>query len=238
MGSIMEACCTGFICRLCSKMNRMVIFIYGADGLEYNLLQKINSYLPIEINEEDELPKTICEACLDKILLHHRLIEQIQSAQKRFVKLRDEEQARNSTAAESAASSRTLSAESTASSRTMSVDSTDAVDEPAETLQETPDVPNNETTENSATVAEPPSVRVQEDAQTNESVSSQEPQEAATTSSGGSATETVAPPEPSTTNREQNEPGSSSTAKPSPNRLKRKQPNPSHSSKVARKRLG
>uniref|UniRef100_A0A182S758 ZAD domain-containing protein n=1 Tax=Anopheles maculatus TaxID=74869 RepID=A0A182S758_9DIPT len=236
----MEACCTGFICRLCSKMNRMVIFIYGADGLEYNLLQKINSYLPIEINEEDELPKTICEACLDKILLHHRLIEQIQSAQKRFVKLRDEEQARNSTAAESSASSRTLSAESTASSRTMSVDSTDAVEEPAETLPEN-DVPNNETTENAAPTAdEAANARVQEDAQTNESVSSQESQEAATSSSTGTA-ETVAPPPPppeSSTNREQNEPGSSSAAKPSPNRLKRKQPNPSHSSKVARKRLG
>ncbi|XP_035899556.1 protein P54-like isoform X2 [Anopheles stephensi] len=236
MGSLMEACCTGFICRLCSKMNRMVIFIYGADGLEYNLLQKINSYLPIEINEEDELPKTICEACLDKILLHHRLIEQIQSAQKRFVKLRDEEQARNSTAAESSASSRTLSAESTASSRTMSVDSTDAVEEPAETPQENDVVPNNEPTENAATVAEAANARVQEDAPANESnVSSQDSQEVATSSS--SSTETVPPPEPST-NREQNEPGSSSAAKPSPNRLKRKQPNPSHSSKVARKRLG
>lgn len=236
MGSLMEACCTGFICRLCSKMNRMVIFIYGADGLEYNLLQKINSYLPIEINEEDELPKTICEACLDKILLHHRLIEQIQSAQKRFVKLRDEEQARNSTAAESSASSRTLSAESTASSRTMSVDSTDAVEEPPETLQEN-DVQNNEPTENVATTAEAPNARVHDDAQANESGSSQESQEAASSSSGSTA-ETVAPPEPSSTNREQNEPGSSSAAKPTPNRLKRKQPNPSHSSKVARKRLG
>lgn len=215
-------------------MNRMVIFIYGADGLEYNLLQKINSYLPIEINEEDELPKTICEACLDKILLHHRLIEQIQTAQKRFVKLRDEEQARNATAAESSASSRTLSAESTPSSRTMSVDSTDAVEEPAETLQEN-DVSSNETTENAATSAEAANTRVQDEAQTNESVSSQESQEAGTSSS--SSAETVTAPEPGT-NREQNEPGSSSAAKPSPNRLKRKQPNPSHSSKVARKRLG
>uniref|UniRef100_A0A182RNG9 ZAD domain-containing protein n=1 Tax=Anopheles funestus TaxID=62324 RepID=A0A182RNG9_ANOFN len=228
MGSLMEACCTGFICRLCSKMNRMVIFIYGADGLGYNLLQKINSYLPIEISEEDELPKTICEACLDKILLHHRLIEQIQSAQKRFVKLRDEDQARNSTAAESSASSRTLSAESTASSRTMSVDSTDAVEEPAERIQETE--PNNETAEHNTT-AETANARVQEDVQTNESVS-QDSQEATSSSSA----DTAAAGE-SSTNREQNEPGSS-TPKPPTNRLKRKQPNPSHSSKVARKRLG
>ncbi|XP_052902581.1 protein P54-like [Anopheles moucheti] len=229
MGSLMEACCTGFICRLCSKMNRMVIFIYGADGLEYNLLQKINNYLPIEINEEDELPKTICEACLDKILLHHRLIEQIQSAQKRFVKLRDEDQARNATPAESAASSRTLSAESTASSRTMSVDSTDAVEEPAERIQETE--PNSTESADHSAAAETVNARVQDDIPTNESVS-QDSQEATSSSS----TDTAAAGE-SSTNREQNEAGSSAP-KPPPNRLKRKQPNPSHSSKVARKRLG
>ncbi|XP_053659684.1 protein P54-like [Anopheles marshallii] len=229
MGSLMEACCTGFICRLCSKMNRMVIFIYGADGLEYNLLQKINNYLPIEINEEDELPKTICEACLEKILLHHRLIEQIQSAQKRFVKLRDEDQARNATAAESAASSRTLSAESTASSRTMSVDSTDAVEEPAERIQETE--PNNTESAEHSAAAETANARVQDDIPTNESVS-QDSQEATSSSS----TDAAAAGE-SSTNREQSEPGSSAP-KPPPNRLKRKQPNPSHSSKVARKRLG
>uniref|UniRef100_A0A182VR90 ZAD domain-containing protein n=1 Tax=Anopheles minimus TaxID=112268 RepID=A0A182VR90_9DIPT len=224
MGSMMEACCTGFICRLCSKMNRMVIFIYGAEGLEYNLLQKINSYLPIEINEEDELPKTICEACLDKILLHHRLIEQIQSAQKRFVKLRDEDQARNATAAESSASSRTLSAESTPSSRTMSVDSTDAVEEPAERIQEAET--NNAPAEHNTT-AETANARVQDDVQTNESVS-QNPQEATTSHTAEASTAGE-----SSTNREQSEPGSSAP-KPPPNRLKRKQPNPSHSSKVAR----
>lgn len=32
-------------------MNRTVIFIYGADGLEHNLLEKINNYLPIQVRE-------------------------------------------------------------------------------------------------------------------------------------------------------------------------------------------
>ncbi|XP_041766229.1 uncharacterized protein LOC121590525 [Anopheles merus] len=231
MGSLMEACCTGFICRLCSKMNRTVIFIYGADGLEHNLLEKINNYLPIQINEEDELPKTICDACMDKILLHHRLIEQIQSAQKRFVKLRGEEQARNATAAESAASSRTLSAESTASSRTMSVDSTDAVEEPAERIQQSNET-NNETVDNSAPAEASNERGAQEEPQVNDSTSQDSSSQEATSSSSA-ANETVGE---SSTNREPNEPGSS-TAK-TPNRLKRKQPNPSHSSKVARKRLG
>uniref|UniRef100_A0A182P2G8 ZAD domain-containing protein n=1 Tax=Anopheles epiroticus TaxID=199890 RepID=A0A182P2G8_9DIPT len=235
MGSLMEACCTGFICRLCSKMNRTVIFIYGADGLEHNLLEKINNYLPIQINEEDELPKTICVACMDKILLHHRLIEQIQSAQKRFVKIRSgEEQARNAVTAESGASSRTLSAESTASSRTMSVDSTDAVEEPTERIQ-TNNEANNETVDSSsAPTAGTANERVQEEAPANDSTSQDSSSQEATSSRN--ATEPGAEQTAGGTNRELNEPGSS-TAKP-PNRLKRKQPNPSHSSKIARKRLG
>lgn len=184
-----------------------------------------------QINEEDELPKTICDACMDKILLHHRLIEQIQSAQKRFVKLRGEEQARNATAAESAASSRTLSAESTASSRTMSVDSTDAVEEPAERIQQSNET-NNETVDNSAPAEASNERGAQEEPQANDSTSQDSSSQEATSSSS-TANETVGE---SSTNREPNEPGSS-TAK-TPNRLKRKQPNPSHSSKVARKRLG
>uniref|UniRef100_A0A1Y9H9F4 ZAD domain-containing protein n=1 Tax=Anopheles farauti TaxID=69004 RepID=A0A1Y9H9F4_9DIPT len=228
MGSMMEACCTGFICRLCSKINRTVIFIYGAEGLKHNLLEKINSYLPIEINEEDELPKTICEACMNKILHHHRLIVQIQSAQKRFIKMRDDEQAaRNVSTAESAASSRTLSAESTASSRTMSVDSTDAVEGPSERLQIGASNNSNPSQDESphANVSDQ---TVQEDAPSNEAPARQEVPEAVT--SNLSADTVGDRPE------EQSDSGPSSP-KPT-NRLKRKQPNPSRSDKVARKRLG
>ncbi|XP_053673080.1 uncharacterized protein LOC128723368 [Anopheles nili] len=225
MGSLMEACCTGFICRLCSKMNHKVIFIYGADGLENNLLEKINSYLPIEISEEDELPKTICEACMVKILVHHRLIVQIRTAQKRFVKMREEElAARNATTADSNASSRTLSAESTASSRTMSVDSTDAVEEPAETLQSSEI--NTETTDAPADTV---NTRVQID-QPNELPTSQDPPQ--------NVSEDLNPTDPAgepNGNGEQAESGPS-TANPT-NRLKRKQRNPTRSDKEAKKRL-
>uniref|UniRef100_A0A182N5D5 ZAD domain-containing protein n=1 Tax=Anopheles dirus TaxID=7168 RepID=A0A182N5D5_9DIPT len=232
MGSMMEACCTGFICRLCSKINRTVIFIYGAEGLKHNLLEKINSYLPIEINEEDELPKTICEACMNKILLHHRLIVQIQTAQKRFIKMREDEQAaRNVSAAESAASSRTLSAESTASSRTMSVDSTDAVEGPSERLQASASN-NTEPTPEHSPEADVSNPRVEDDTPSNGAPVRQEAQEAATSNLTADTTgeSSINRPE------DQSESGPSST-KPT-NRLKRKQPNPSRSDKVARKRLG
>lgn len=50
MGSTDKAVITGFICRLCSKMNRFVIHIYGEEGERMKLAEKINAYLPIEVN--------------------------------------------------------------------------------------------------------------------------------------------------------------------------------------------
>ncbi|XP_052865491.1 uncharacterized protein LOC128271864 [Anopheles cruzii] len=91
MGSLMNVQCCGFVCRLCSKSHREVIFIYGTDGIALDLLRKINNYLPVEITPTDPLPKTICVACTSKILQHHLLMEQIQNVQHRFKQMRDEE---------------------------------------------------------------------------------------------------------------------------------------------------
>lgn len=49
MGSTARGLITGFICRLCSKMNRYVILIYGEEGERMGLAEKINSYLPITV---------------------------------------------------------------------------------------------------------------------------------------------------------------------------------------------
>lgn len=49
MGSTDKAVITGFICRLCSKMNRFVIHIYGEEGERMRLAEKINAYLPITV---------------------------------------------------------------------------------------------------------------------------------------------------------------------------------------------
>lgn len=50
MGSTDKAVITGFICRLCSKMNRFVIHIYGEEGERMKLAEKINNYLPITVS--------------------------------------------------------------------------------------------------------------------------------------------------------------------------------------------
>lgn len=50
MGSTDKAVITGFICRLCSKMNRFVIHIYGEEGERMKLAEKINAYLPITVS--------------------------------------------------------------------------------------------------------------------------------------------------------------------------------------------
>lgn len=50
MGSIDNAVMTGFICRLCSEMSRLVFHIYGEEGSRMQLAKKINEYLPITVS--------------------------------------------------------------------------------------------------------------------------------------------------------------------------------------------
>ncbi|XP_055525270.1 uncharacterized protein LOC129718483 [Wyeomyia smithii] len=91
MGSLEEACITGFLCRLCSQIHRSVIFIYGAEGNEHELEQKINNYLPVKIAPTDPLPKTVCEICMNKVIEHHGMMKKILETQKKFTRMREEE---------------------------------------------------------------------------------------------------------------------------------------------------
>lgn len=50
MGSIDNAFLTGFVCRLCSKVTRNVIHIYGEKGRKMRLLPIINKYLSISVS--------------------------------------------------------------------------------------------------------------------------------------------------------------------------------------------
>ncbi|XP_076657340.1 uncharacterized protein LOC143361653 [Halictus rubicundus] len=83
MGSTDKAVITGFICRLCSKMNRFVIHIYGEEGERMKLAEKINAYLPITVNMNDPLPKTACLHCIERLEAHHELMEQFMFAKRR-----------------------------------------------------------------------------------------------------------------------------------------------------------
>ncbi|KAI4502690.1 hypothetical protein M0802_002602 [Mischocyttarus mexicanus] len=84
MGSTDKAVITGFICRLCSKMNRFVIHIYGEEGERMKLADKINAYLPITVNANDPLPKTACLHCIERLEAHHELMEQFMFARRKL----------------------------------------------------------------------------------------------------------------------------------------------------------
>ncbi|XP_053963586.1 uncharacterized protein LOC128866699 [Anastrepha ludens] len=73
MGSIDRACISGFLCRLCSEVHRIVIHIYGDQGMELCLVEKINGYSLNTISPTDLLPKTICETCLRRVEQHYDL---------------------------------------------------------------------------------------------------------------------------------------------------------------------
>uniref|UniRef100_A0A1A9WYQ8 ZAD domain-containing protein n=1 Tax=Glossina brevipalpis TaxID=37001 RepID=A0A1A9WYQ8_9MUSC len=87
MGSIDKACISGFLCRLCSEMHRIVIHIYGDQGQRLCLVEKINGYLPITISPTDPLPKTICTTCLRRVEQHYDLLMRLSRIkQERFLR--------------------------------------------------------------------------------------------------------------------------------------------------------
>lgn len=51
MGSLDQARITGFLCRLCSEMHKIVIHLYGEEGLRTGLAEKINTLLPLTVRK-------------------------------------------------------------------------------------------------------------------------------------------------------------------------------------------
>ncbi|KAK0181892.1 hypothetical protein PV327_000076 [Microctonus hyperodae] len=83
MGSTDKAVITGFICRLCSKMNRFVIHIYGEEGERLKLAEKISACLPITVKMNDPLPKTVCLHCIERLERQLELMKKIKIARER-----------------------------------------------------------------------------------------------------------------------------------------------------------
>lgn len=95
MGSIDKACISGFLCRLCSEMHRIVIHIYGDQGQRLCLVEKINGYLPITISPTDPLPKTICTTCLRRVEQHYDLLMRLSRIkEERFLRISKEQRRR------------------------------------------------------------------------------------------------------------------------------------------------
>ncbi|KAG5670702.1 hypothetical protein PVAND_000949 [Polypedilum vanderplanki] len=84
MGSLLECKIEGFICRLCSQIDRNVIHLYTEEGLQKKLEQKINVYLKINLSRFDPLPKVICLPCDAKLEQHHRFIQRVIQNQKKI----------------------------------------------------------------------------------------------------------------------------------------------------------
>ncbi|XP_060850393.1 uncharacterized protein LOC132929218 [Rhopalosiphum padi] len=90
MGSVNNAVRCGFICRLCSKIDKRVVHIYGELGRKYNLVQKIRDYLPIKIKSSDGLPLTLCVSCVQRLNRRHTLQMAIKHSTARIVTSRVE----------------------------------------------------------------------------------------------------------------------------------------------------
>ncbi|EEB13165.1 conserved hypothetical protein [Pediculus humanus corporis] len=84
MGSTAKGLISGFICRLCSKMNRYVILIYSEEGERMGLAEKINLHLPITVTKNDPLPKTVCLNCINRLEKHSQMIQMITRAETKF----------------------------------------------------------------------------------------------------------------------------------------------------------
>lgn len=61
-------------CRVCAMRSKVLIPIYEEPGIEMQLEEKINKYLPITVSENDTLPLKVCNNCIEKIEITHELI--------------------------------------------------------------------------------------------------------------------------------------------------------------------
>ncbi|XP_055843750.1 uncharacterized protein LOC129910398 [Episyrphus balteatus] len=82
MGSIAKAYISGFLCRLCSEIHKIVVHVYSNSVKKFLIDEKINGYLPITISPTDPLPKTICRSCLRKVEEHYGLLLRLSSIRK------------------------------------------------------------------------------------------------------------------------------------------------------------
>jgi len=57
----------GQLCRLCATSTLDVIYIFSSTGKQLNIADKINSSLPVLVQQTDPLPKQLCSSCVVKL---------------------------------------------------------------------------------------------------------------------------------------------------------------------------
>ncbi|VVC87815.1 unnamed protein product [Leptidea sinapis] len=63
------------VCRICAVKTHSIIPVFGKEGIDLMLADKINNYLPIKILEQDLLPVVVCEQCCSAVQAWHELVE-------------------------------------------------------------------------------------------------------------------------------------------------------------------
>ncbi|KAK0180609.1 hypothetical protein PV327_002974 [Microctonus hyperodae] len=69
------------LCRLCTSSDGSKINIFRDDGRRRQLQTKIQTYLPIQVLEEDSLPKIVCQECIQKLENYIEFRETVVSAE-------------------------------------------------------------------------------------------------------------------------------------------------------------
>ncbi|XP_067000895.2 zinc finger protein 665 isoform X2 [Anabrus simplex] len=55
------------LCRLCANAVDDAVYIFSAEGFKLGLANKINTILPVMVQESDPLPKQLCTSCKEKV---------------------------------------------------------------------------------------------------------------------------------------------------------------------------
>nr|CAD7425515.1 unnamed protein product [Timema monikensis] len=63
------------LCRVCSRLSKRLVPIFGERGAEMDLAHKIHTHLPILVTVNDLMPVNVCEACILKLEICHNLVK-------------------------------------------------------------------------------------------------------------------------------------------------------------------
>ena len=72
-------------CRFCAQSTNSSINIFDQHGAHLNLFEKISKFFPIILSIDDQLPKTLCLPCLEKLEFCFSFNEQIHEAHKSLI---------------------------------------------------------------------------------------------------------------------------------------------------------
>ncbi|XP_067004016.2 zinc finger protein 585A [Anabrus simplex] len=75
------------LCRLCGEENEELVPIFGEQGAEMDLQEKIHSYLPILVAEEDLLPLSVCTLCISNLMNFHQFVNTCYEANTKLISL-------------------------------------------------------------------------------------------------------------------------------------------------------